>query len=144
MEFWASLGFSLFLLLAAVGLMTWHMKAWRSASRRKQDPRELDFHWRQFRRRMQSSAMLFFLAIVVFVGHWITGPPILVILFWGATLLIDAWLTLLAVADTIITVHHFQALRADCLVEQAKLKAEAKRLRSLGGNGKAGKKPLGE
>ena len=144
MEFWTSLGFSLFLLLAAAVLMTLHIKAWRSASRRKQAPRELDFHWRQFRRRMQSSAMLIFVGIAVFVGQWITGPPILVILFWGATLLIVVWLALLAVADTIVTMHHFQALRADCLVEQAKLNAEANRIRALGGNGRAGEKPLGD
>lgn len=144
MEFWASLGFSLFLLLAAAVLMAWHVKAWRSAARRKQDARELDFHWRQFRRRMQCSAMLVFLAVPVFIGQWITGPPILVILFWGATLLIVAWLALLALADTIVTVHHFQGLRAECLIEQAKLKAEEKRLRAVGGNGKAGEKPLGE
>ena len=144
MEFWASLGFSLFLLLAAAVLMALHIKAWRWASRREQAPRELDFHRRHFRRRMQCSAMLGFLGIAVFVGQWIAGPPILVILFWGANLLIVAWLALLAVADTIVTVHHFQALRDNCLVEQAKLNAEAKRLRSLGGNGKARKKPLGE
>ena len=144
MEFWANLGFSLFLLLAAAVLMTLHIKAWRWASRREQAPRELDFHRRHFRRRMQCSAMLGFLGIAVFVGQWITGPPILVILFWGATLLIVAWLALLVVADAIVTVHHFQALHADCLVEQAKLNAEANRIRALGGNGKAGDKPLGE
>lgn len=144
MEFWTSLGFSLFLLLAAAVMMVWHIKVWRAVSRRTPDPRELDFHWRQFRRRLQCSAMLGFFGIAVFIGQWITGPPILVILFWGANLLIVAWLALLVVTDTIVTVHHFQGLRAECLVEQAKLKSEEKRLRAVGSNGKARKKPLGE
>ncbi len=137
LEFWTSLGFSLFLLIAAVGLMGWHQKSWKTVYGIEQDAKELDFHWRQFRRRMQCSAMLVFLAVAVFVGQWITAPPLLVILFWSGTLLIVAWLILLAVADIIVTVHHFQGLRADCLVEQAKLKAEAKRIKAVGGNGRA-------
>ena len=143
MEFWTCLVFSLFLLLSAAGLIIWHLKAWQTASGGKHDARQLDFHWRQFRRRMQCSAMLVFLAAAVFVGQWITSPPfapILVILFWCGTLLIVAWLALLAVADIIVTVHHFQGLRADCLVEQAKLRAEAKRIKSVGGNGRAAKR----
>ena len=148
LEFWTCLGFSLFLLTAAVGLIVWHMRAWRTASVSNYDARQLDFHWRQFRRRMQCSAMLVFLAAAVFVGQWITSPPfapVFVILFWGGTLLIVAWLALLAMADIIVTVHHFQGLRADCLVEQAKLNIEAKRIKSVGGNGRASdKKSLGE
>lgn len=136
-EFWTSLGFSMFLLISAAGLMGWHAKTWKTASLNTQDAKELDYHWRQFRRRMQCSAMLIILAVAVFVGQWITGPPLLVILFYSGTLLLVAWLALLAVADTIVTVHHFQGLRADCLVEQAKLKAEAKRIKSVNGNGRA-------
>ena len=135
LELWTSLVFSLFLLIAAVGLMGWHLKTWKTASRTKRDAKQLDYHWRQFRRRMQCSAMLVLLAVAVFVGQWITAP-LLAVLFWGGTLLIVAWLALLAVADIIVTVHHFQGLRADCLIEQAKLKAEAKRIKAAGGNGK--------
>ncbi len=116
--------------------MGWHLKSWKTVSGIKHDAQQLDFHWRQFRRRMQCSAMLVFLAVAVFVGQWITTPPLLVVLFWCGTLLVVAWLVLLALADIIVTVHHFQGLRADCLVEQAKLKAEAKRIKSAGGNGK--------
>ncbi len=125
--------------------MGWHLKTWKTASVNTDDARVLDFHWRQFRRRMQCSAMLILLALAVFVGQWITTPAWLVILFWCGTLLIVLWLGLLAVADIIMTVHHFQGLRADCMVEQAKLKAEAKRIKSVGGNGRAkGKPPLDE
>ncbi len=144
LEFWASLGFSLFLLIAAAGLIVWHLKAWKTASGIKQDAKQLDYYWRQFRRRMQCSAMLVLLGVAVFVGQWITSPPLLAVLFWGGTLLIAAWLALLAVTDIIVTVHHFQGLRADCLIEQAKLKAEAKRIKAVGGNGKMDETPLGE
>ncbi|MBN2295521.1 MAG: hypothetical protein JXM70_24035 [Pirellulales bacterium] len=144
-EFWASLGFSLFLLLAAAMLMGWHLKTWKTASEKIEDAKVLDYHWRQFRRRMQCSAMLVLLALAIFVGQWITSPPWLVILFWCGTLLIVLWLSLLAVADIIMTIHHFQGLRADCLIQQAKLKAEANRIKSVGGNGRPkDEKPLGE
>ena len=135
-EFWTSLVFSLFLLIAAAWLMGWHLKSWKAASTNTKDAKGLDYHWRQFRRRMQCSAMLVLLAVAILVGQWITAPPWLVILFWGGVLLIVAWLALLAVADIIVTVHHFQGLRDDCLVEQAKLRAEAKRIKAAGGNGR--------
>ena len=144
-EFWPRLGFSLFLFVSAVGMMVWHLKTWKMESANTQDAKGLDFHWRQFRRRMQCSGMLAFLAVAIFVGQWITASPLLVILFWCGALLIVLWLVLLAVTDIIVTVHHFQGLRADCLIEQAKLKAEAKRIKSVGGNGRAtDKSSLGE
>ena len=141
-EFWLNLGFALFLLLVAVAFAAFHIKTWNSVSRSGQDPKELDFYWRQFRRRIQCSAMLFILAIAVFVGQWITSPAIVVILYWGAALLLVVWLALMVVADAIVSVHHYQGLRADCLVEQAKLNAEARRIRAKNGNGKADKKPF--
>ena len=49
------------------------------------------------------------------------------------------WVALLALVDMWATKHHFGRLRHRCLVEQAKLEAEARRIRSVRGNGKAGK-----
>ncbi len=144
MDFWLSLGFSFFLILSAAALLAWQFKSWHTTVHVTHDAKELDFHLRQFRRRMQCSVMLMVLAAAVFMGQWITAPPILVILFWSVTLLIVAWLAVLAVTDIIMTVNHFQGLRADCMVEQAKLNAAAKRLRAVGGNGKPrGDEPLG-
>ena len=121
---------------ASAGLIFWHMSAWKTVSENTQDAKQLEYYWRQFRRRMQCSAMLALLAIAIFIGLWITGPPILVVLYWSVVLLLTVWLALLAIADIIVTVHHFQDLHADNLVEQAKLKAEAKRIKSAVGNGR--------
>lgn len=145
LDFWLSLGFSVFLVFSAAALMAWQLKSWREAARSTHDVRELDFHGRQFRRRMQCSVMLVVLAAAVLLGQWIADPPILAILFWSVTLLIVAWLAVLAVTDIIMTMNHFQSLRAENLVEQAKLNAAAQRLRAAGGNGKpTSDKSLGE
>ena len=146
MPLWMSLSFPVFLLLASCAFIYWHIRSWREVSAQDLDSREMDYCWRQFRRRMQCSALLVVLAVMMIVGQWIKSPAIVVVLFWCGALLLLAWLTLLVLVDVIVTIHHFQNLRADCLVEQAKLKAEEKRIRaSTGGNGQAkgGKPPLG-
>ncbi len=135
---------SLFLFLSAAGLTGSHVRTWRSVRQRELEPIELDYRWRQFRRRMQSSAMLGLLAVAIFVGQWVNSPPlapVAVILFWMGALFLVIWLALLAVADIVSTKHHFSRLRRDCLVERAKLQAELHRMKNLRSNGRAkGKK----
>ncbi len=143
MEFWVSLLVSLFLLLAAIGLTVMHVRTWRSFRGLELEPDESSYRWRQFRRRMQSSGMLGLLAVAIFVGQWIESPPfapLVVLLFWAGTLVLVVWLALLAMADIVSTKHYFSQVHRDCLVEQAKLKAEIHRIKSFRGNGKASHK----
>ena len=132
---------SLLLLFAAVGLMLSHVRSWRAFQQAELHAEEFDYRRRQFRRRMQTSAMLALLAVAVFVGYLLTVwlrsawfAPV----YWIAVMGVACWVALLAVVDIWATRHHFGRLRHDCLVEQAKLKAEIRRIQSVRGNGKAG------
>ena len=139
MDIWSSLAVSLFLLCCALGMMVMHARSWRSAQARGPEEAELNFRRRQFRRRMQSSAMLGLLAVAVFVGQLIKTPALAVV-FWAATLLLLVWVGLLAVGDILATKFHFGRMRRDYLIEQAKLEAELRRIRDLRRNGKGRKK----
>ncbi len=130
---------SVLLLSAALGLMYWHVLSWRRSQAADLGPGELDFYRRQFRRRIQTSAMLGILAIGLSVGELLTGrisSQLFFIVYWAAILLLVAWVALLAGADIWATKYHFGQLRQKCLIEQAKLQAEIRRVQAMRGNGK--------
>jgi len=143
MDIWSTLLISLLLLLAALGLMYWNVWSWQRARSADLAAGELDFYRHQFRRRIQTSAMLGILAVCLFTGEmltrWIHSQPFFII-YWGAALLLVIWVALLAGVDIWATKYHFGQLRQKCLIEQAKLHAEIRRVQSLRGNGK----PLGQ
>jgi hypothetical protein len=134
-EDWSDWLFPLFVLVSAAGLMIWHVWAWRWSQRQDLGPKERGFRWRQFRRRIQTSAMLAVLAVVLFIESWVASPVFKLAMGVGMLVLV-CWLAALAVADFVATRHHLSRLQDGNLVEQVKLEAEAKRLRSLQGNGK--------
>jgi len=140
MEIWATLPLSLFLLVAAVGLVIWHVRSWRALQTEGLEPKQERFHRRQFRRRMQTSTMLGILAVGLLVGQWLPAWPVLVACYWGGMLLLTFWLALLALADLAVTRTHFRRMRNDYLVEEAKLQAELKRLQRHQSNGRARKR----
>ncbi len=100
---------------------------------------ELDFYRRQFRRRIQTSALLGILAVMIFLGEllalWVNSH-VFFFIYWAAALVLVVWVALLAAADIWATQYHFGQLRQKCLVEQAKLHAEIRRVQSIRGNGK--------
>jgi hypothetical protein len=133
----------LLLLLCAAGLMALHVRTWRRARQQDLQPDDLDYHRRQYRRRMQSSAMLGLTAVAIFVGQLLTPrieSKLFSLAYWGGVLLVAGWFALLAVVDLLATKHHFNRLWQTYLVEQAKLHAEIRRLRATRGNGRAPKK----
>jgi hypothetical protein len=136
--------FSLLLLLAAVGLMVSHVRTWRSFEHAQLEPSESNYRWRQYRRRMQTSAMLGLLAIALGAGHPLTigmHSVVFTLVYWGVVLLLLCWVVLLGLVDVWATNRYFGRLQQDCLVQQAELRAEARRLQSIQGNGKADKAP---
>jgi hypothetical protein len=141
MDIWSSLLISTLLLLAALGLMCWHIISWRKIRTQPaaQNADDLDFYRRQFRRRIQTTAMLGILAAGLFAGEllprWIDSRLFLII-YWVAMMLLVLWMALLAAADIWATKFHFSRLSHKFLIEQAKLKAEIQRVQSLRGNGK--------
>jgi hypothetical protein len=143
---WLSALVWLCLLLCAAGLMVLHVRTWRRVRQQEPKPDDLDYHRRQYRRRMQASAMLGLTAVAVWVGQLVISridSKLVGSAYWGAVLLMVGWVGLLAAADVLATKHHFTRLRQTYLVEQAKLHAELRRIQAARGNGKAPKRDRG-
>ena len=78
-------------------------------------------------------------AVAMLVGYVLTlwlGSRVFALAFWSAIILVIAWTCLLALVDMWATKHHFGRVRHDSLVEQAKLRAEIRRIQAFRGNGK--------
>ncbi len=128
---------SVVLLFCATAWMIGHWRSWRATGQQGLADDELKFRWRQFRRRMQTSAMLGLLAVAILVGPLLTGPPWLVLVFWIGVLLVVVWVMLLALVDIWATKFHFSRLRQAYLKQEAELQAEVRRVRAARGNGQA-------
>jgi MFS family permease len=133
---------SLFLLGFAAWLMISHVRSWKAYQLQDLDAEDFDFRRRQYRRRMQTSAMLGILAVALFVGRVLTEwlhSGWFAAVFWIAVILVVGWVGLLALVDAWATKHHFGRQHDRYMIERAKLQAEAHRIQSIRGNGKAGK-----
>jgi hypothetical protein len=132
--------FSAVIVLAAAGLLAWHIRTWRAVRVRRVDRAELDFRRRQFRRRVQASAMLGLLGPAVFFGSLMMVyrlRPLAITLYWLAVIVVLGWLALLALADVLATKQYFGRVQDHYTVEQAKLRAELRRIQSLRSNGRS-------
>ena len=118
-----------------------HVRTWRRFRELELEPEEFDYRRRQFRRRMQTSAMLGLLAIAIFVGElliaWIDSVWF-GMSFCVGMLIVVIWVGLLAAVDIFATKHHYDRLRQSYVIEQAKLQAELRRIQAKRGNGRAG------
>jgi hypothetical protein len=106
------------------------------------DAAEFDYRRRQFRRRMQTSAMLGLVGIGMLVGGLLIAWPArpwLIFTVWGGVMVLVVWLGLLAVAEIVATRYYFGRLKQDYLVEQARLQAELRRLQRIRGDGQVSK-----
>lgn len=142
---WSYVPFSLVIVLAAIGLCVWHVRVWRSMRQGPLDQAEFDYRRRQFRRRIQASAMLGLLGLAVLGGGLMMAwrlNPLALTLYWIAVILVLGWLALLAVADMVATKHYYSRVRDRYAVEQAQLNVELRRLQGLQGNGHdSGRRP---
>jgi amino acid permease len=140
MDIPAVIAISTVFLLVSVGLLVSHVHSWREYRQQELSADELNYRRRQFRRRVQTSAMLGLLAVAIAVGYaltlWLKSGWFAAI-YWSAVLCLLIWIALLAVVDMWATKFHFGRQRQDFVVEQAKLQAELRRLQSIRGNGKA-------
>jgi hypothetical protein len=132
--------FAGFVLACAVGLMVWHVRSWRGQQSANLSPREFEYRRRQFRRRMQTSAMLAVVAAALPVGVWILPLwPKVGVFFWGGVLSLLMWIGVLGLADMWATKHYYGKLRDDYRIEQARLEAELRRIQGGRRNGKPAK-----
>ena len=127
--------------LAAVAMSWWHLRVRQGHRRSELPPAQYDFFRRQFRRRIQISVMLGMLAVALAADSW-RHPRMVELLLLVVMLLLVAWIVLLALADAVASRLHFGRLRNEYVIEQAKLEAEARRLRSVGGNGRPRSNPM--
>ncbi|HID78528.1 MAG TPA: hypothetical protein EYP56_21370 [Planctomycetaceae bacterium] len=140
MDVWSWVVMPLVLLGFATALLVAHVRAWQRVRCRADQlgVRELAFRRSQFRRRMQTSAMLAVLAIGLLVGRWIQSPPVaplIFLIYWMVVLLLVIWMGLLAVADIASTKHHYGRIRDGYVIEQARLEAELRRRERIRGDG---------
>lgn len=137
MDILLSLPFAGIILACAVGLMVWHVRSWRAQQAAGLDAKAMEYHRRQFGRRMQTSATLAVVATALPIGLWVINHwPKVGAFYWGGVVLLVVWLGLLAVADMWATRRYFGDLHHDYRVEQARLESELRRLQAKEGNGK--------
>jgi hypothetical protein len=117
--------FAGFLVGLAGLMMVLHWRKWRWLRTLTLADKERDFFFRQFRRRMQSSAMIGTVGIAIAVGVWIVDPW-LSALFWGLVFLAVLWTLLLALADMFSNRAFFQRMQDEQLAEGLALKKELK------------------
>ncbi len=117
----------------AAAMIVWHLREWQHWQQVGLDAVDLDYRRRQFQRRMQTSAMLGLLGLMMAVGQVLTGwleSPWFTICFWSATLLLVAWLILLALVDIWATRRHFGRLQRDIFLHRLALEAAQRRAKA--------------
>jgi len=131
MEFFATFIVSSVLLLTAAGMLHAHRRTWKAFCDEERDEDEYDYRRRQFRRRMQTSAMLAVLAVALAGGHaatlWWIRSGWFAAVFWIAVMLLACWVGLLALADIWATNRYYRLLRDNYMIQRAKLEAELRR-----------------
>lgn len=136
-----TVGVAWFIPLAIVllggGLLAWHWQSWRAAREQNDEPGELAYQRRRFRRRMQTSGMLCLLGAAMAGGQAIPPRqhPSLFVFFWTGVALLALWAMALAVTDLLATRIHVGRLVRRQLAEQAKLQAELTRKTAEQGEG---------
>ena len=142
MDYLSSVLVSVALCVSSAGLMVWHVRAWKRLQSAGIDPRERDFRRRQYRRRMQTSAMLGVLGVAIFVGQLLMAWPasqMFLVLYWSGVVVLVLWLALLALADMAATGFYYGREKNRCVVEQAKLQNELRQAREKAAGARNGK-----
>src|SRR5262245_50165886 len=103
----ASLAVGITLILLGSALIRWHYTVW-SAHRTDgdSDDREKNHYRTQFRRRVQVSALLILLGIMIPLGDALMElrrAPLFLAWYWFAVLLVAFWVMLLAAFDWLST-----------------------------------------
>jgi drug/metabolite transporter (DMT)-like permease len=95
---------------SSVALMAWHIRSIRHSDSAQLEPAELGFRRRQFRRRMQASAMLGLLGVALIAAPSIShrDRPLAFVAYWGAVLGWIGWIVLLALGDAWLSQQHLR------------------------------------
>jgi hypothetical protein len=145
----ASLTMGIALILLGASLIRWHRAVWghhrsqqETLARETGGDRELRHYRLQFRRRIQVSALLILLGVMIPIGDWLMVQrqnAMVITIFWLVVLTLALWIMLLAAIDWLSTRMYVRATRATLAGlarKQRELEAEAERLRGRSSNGK--------
>jgi len=122
--------FSVLLVVLSGVLIVSHRRAWRRVEEEDRDEKQREFARRQKRRRIQASGMIGIVGAAMFVGQFLANMPLLMGFYWSGVILLVLWFLILAIADVVATQQHYSRLRRDIMIEEAKLQAEANRIRT--------------
>ncbi len=131
----SSIVVALVLAVSSAGLIAWHVRAWRRLSLAELDAREQNFRRRQYRRRVQTSAMLGVLGGAILVGQLLIAWPAsesVLVPYWCGVFLLVLWLALLALADMAATRLYYGRERDKYVVEQARLQGQLRQVHEQG------------
>ena len=109
-----------------------HLRSW--AARQAEgmtEPADLLHYHSQYRRRLQTSALIVVIGILIFVGDVISkqiGPGLFGI-YWIGVLCLVAYLVLLAVLDGLATATHTRAALARLRAQRRQLERQAAELK---------------
>ena len=119
--------------VTSAGLIVWHVRTWRRLRQEGlADDRERDFRLRQFRRRVQTSAMLGLLGAAVLGGELLMDAAPswkFKVIYWIGVLALVLWIALLAIADMAATSFYYSREKTDFVLQHAKLQAELRKAR---------------
>jgi small-conductance mechanosensitive channel len=109
-----------------------HLRSW--AERQAQgiaDPADLLHYYGQYRRRIQTSALIIIIGILIFVGDVISEQigPKLFGWYWVVVLILVCYLILLAVLDGLSTASHTRAALARLRAQRRQLERHAAELK---------------
>jgi len=139
---WPALAVAVALVGIGVSMMSSHVRSWR---RQRSDPtleeRDLVYYRRRYRRRMQISAMLAILGVLIGVGDALLPfqrrHPIPTTLYWIGVLLMTGWVMLLGFGDLLSTAAYGRAELARVRQKQRELERQVVEFkhRNLDGRG---------
>jgi archaellum biogenesis protein FlaJ (TadC family) len=116
-----------FVLMAIAGvLIISHVVSWQRYQQAPKEKIETDYRARQYRRRMQVSAMLVAAAVAMLIGvliSWRDWPSVFV-LWWTGVVVLVGWIILLAMADALETRRFFRRVHHDRARDQVRWQAE--------------------
>jgi len=139
---WPALAVAVALVGIGVSMMSSHVRSWR---RQRSDPtldeRDLVYYRRRYRRRMQISAMLAILGVLIGMGDALLPfqrkHPIPTTLYWIGVLLMTGWVMLLGFGDLLSTAAYGRAELARVRQKQRELERQVVEFkhRNLDGRG---------
>jgi hypothetical protein len=116
------------LMAASIGLLLWHVRAWRQADNGALADEDYRFYRRQLWRRVLASTLLGITGLLMLGERWIENPVNQAIYWVGIAGLVGAT-AVLALTDWLASRVHFSRQVADHATEHALLRAEIERFR---------------